>query len=70
MYEINSLGVMIVNEILKKDVFVNKNLNAQLEGKKYLIKEVKKMKLQYLDGNANFIHIDLGSKKIKLKETF
>ena len=70
MYEINSLGVMIVNEILKKDVFVNKNLNAQLEGKKYLIKEVKKMKLQYLDGNANFIHIDLGSKKIKLKEHF
>ena len=33
MYEINSLGVMIVNEILKKDVFVNKNLNAQLEEK-------------------------------------
>lgn len=70
MYEINSLGVMIVNEILKKDVFVNKNLNAQLEGKKYLIKEVKKMKLQYLDGNANFIHIDLGSKKNKAERTF
>ena len=70
MYEINSLGVMIVNEILKKDVFVNKNLNAQLEGKKYLIKEVKKMKLQYLDGNANFIHIDLGNKKNKAERTF
>ena len=52
---------MIVNEILKK--FVTKNLKDQLDGKKYLFNELKKLKLQYLDGYANFIHVNLGNKK-------
>ena len=70
MYEINSLGVMIVSEILKKNTFIIKNLKEQLRGKKYLLKELKKLKLQYLDGHANFIHINLGEKKSKLEKIF
>ncbi|MDA7715349.1 histidinol-phosphate aminotransferase family protein [Pelagibacteraceae bacterium] len=70
MYEINSLGVMIASEILKKNIFVVKNLKDQLDGKKYLIKELKKLKIHYLDGHANFIHINLGNKKSKAEKTF
>ena len=33
MYEINSIGAMIVNEILKKNSYVTKNLKDQLDGK-------------------------------------
>lgn len=70
MYEINSIGAMIVNEILKKDSFVIKNLKDQLDGKKYLLKELKELKLQFLDGHANFIYINLGDKKNRAERTF
>ena len=70
MYEINSIGAMIVNEILKNNSYVSKNLKDQLDGKKYLFKELKKLKLQYLDGYANFVHINLGDKKNKAERTF
>ncbi len=70
MYEINSLGVMIVNEILKKNIFISKNLNEQMIGKRYLIEEIKKLKLRYLDGHANFIHIDLKNKKSLAEKIF
>ena len=70
MYEINSIGAMIVNEILKKNSYVTKNLKDQLDGKKYLFNELKKLKLQYLDGYANFIHVNLGNKKNIAERTF
>ena len=70
MYEINSIGTMIVNEILKKNSFVSKNLKEQLDGKKYLLTELKKLKLQYLDGYANFIHINLGNRMKRAERTF
>lgn len=70
MYEINSIGVLIANEILKKNSFVAKNLKDQLYGKKYLIKQLKKLKIQYIDGHANFIHINLGNKKNKAERIF
>lgn len=70
MYEVNSVGAMIVNEILKKNSYVIKNLKDQLEGKKYLFNELKKLKLRYLDGYANFIHINLGNKKNKAERIF
>ena len=63
MYEINSLGVMIVNEILKDNRYLNKNLKDQLIGKKYFINELKKLKIDYLSGHANFIYVDFQKKK-------
>ena len=63
MYEVNSLGVMVVNEILKNNSLVTTNLKNHINGKKYLFKELDKLKLQYLDGYANFVHINLGNKK-------
>lgn len=67
MYEINSLGVLIANEVLKDGKYLKKNLQDQLNGKKYLINKLNKLNIKYLDGHANFIHVDLKRKK-KLAE--
>jgi histidinol-phosphate aminotransferase len=63
MYEVNSLGVMIANEILKDNKYFNKNLNDQLSGKKYFLNELRKLKINYLDGYANFVYVDFQKKK-------
>ena len=70
MYEVNSLGVMIVNEILQNDKYLKKNLKDQLEGKKYFLSELRKLKIKYLDGYANFIYVDFKKKRNTAEKIF
>ena len=63
MYEVNSIGVLLAKEILKKPHVVKKYIKEQEEGKKFLISRLKKYKIPYLDSHANFIHINLFKKK-------
>ena len=67
MYEVNSIGVMIANEIIKKQNIVQKYIKDQVRGKIFLITNLKKYKIPYLDSHANFIHINFFKKK-KLDE--
>lgn len=63
MYEINSLGCLILELILKNKKIFNKYLNEVNLGKKFFISELKKMNIANLKTYANFIHIDLGKNK-------
>ena len=63
MYEINSIGVLAVQEILKRSSVVTKYVEEQLTAKRYLLNQLKKRKIRYLDGYANFIYVDFKNKK-------
>ena len=68
MYEVNSIGILLANEIMKQPGIVQKYIKEQQDGKHYLISNLKKYKIPYLDSHANFIHINLfGKKKIAEK---
>tara|TARA_X000000950_G_scaffold289404_1_gene412978 strand:- start:46211 stop:47272 length:1062 start_codon:yes stop_codon:yes gene_type:complete len=59
MYEINSLGAFISSQLLQNQKIVKNNLKNQLIGKNFLVKELKKLKYEYIETHANFIHINL-----------
>ena len=62
MYEINSIGCLILEIILKNKKILNDHINQIKLGKKYFIQELNKMKIEHLKTYGNFIHINLGKK--------
>tara|TARA_B100000029_G_C17607264_1_gene967857 strand:- start:8017 stop:9102 length:1086 start_codon:yes stop_codon:yes gene_type:complete len=66
MYEINALAVLIIKEVLKNKNEVKKYIRETSIGKKYLIKELKKLKLNFYKTYSNFILVNfLSSSKQK-----
>jgi histidinol-phosphate aminotransferase len=63
MYEVNSIGLLLANEMLQKPAIVKKYIKDQEKGKNYLISKLKQYKIPYLDSYANFIHINFFNKK-------
>ena len=63
MYEINSIAILAVTELLKRGKIVQKYLKETELGKNFLIKHLKKLSFNYLETNANFLHIDFGTKR-------
>ena len=63
MYEINSIGVLAAQEILKNLKVVKKYVNEQIQAKNYFLSKLKKRKIKYLDSYANFIYVDFKNKK-------
>ena len=57
MYEINSITALAVNYMLKNKNFEKKYLQEVKEGKKFLLKSLRKLKIDHIDTPANFIHI-------------
>ena len=70
MYEVNSIGVMVANEIIKKQSIVQKYIKDQIKGKSFLITKLKKYRIPYLDSHANFIHINFFKKKSLAEKIF
>ena len=69
MYEINSLGILIIKEFIKKKI--SKNYTRQtLIGKNFLLESFKKNNLKYFDTHANFVHVDFNKKKKKVLNQF
>lgn len=67
MYEINSVASKVVLFLLKNRSYINDYIAQTSIGKKFLEKELKKMKINSLITYANFIHIQLGIKKSKIE---
>ena len=63
MYEINSIACKVANLLIKNPKIFKEYINKTNEGKKYLQKELTKLKIPYLKTYANFIHIGLGKFK-------
>ncbi len=57
MYEINSITALTLNYMLKNKSIEKKYLKDVNKGKKFLIKNLSKLKVRFIDTHANFIHI-------------
>ena len=70
MYEINSLSCLAIEFCLKNYSIVKKHINEIKLAKKFLIKELRKLNIQFIDTHANFSHIKLGKKNQNLEKIF
>jgi histidinol-phosphate aminotransferase len=67
MYEINSISVLIVKEIMKNKSVLKKYIQETIEGKKYLIKNLDKLGFPYYNSYTNFLLVDFRTKNFKNK---
>jgi len=67
MYEINSISVLIIREIIKNDKIINKYVRETNLGKKFLIENLKNMDLNYYPTYTNFILVNFKNKKNQMK---
>ncbi len=63
MYEINSVACKVLEIFLKHKNLEKLFIKEVMDGKNYFQKELHKLNLEYLDTNANFIHVNLRNKK-------
>ncbi len=63
MYEINSLVCLSIEFLIKNYSIVNKHIKEVNLAKKYIKKELKKLKIEFIDTYANFFHIKIYKKK-------
>ncbi len=70
MYEINSLSCLAIEFCLKNYSLVKKHVNNVKSAKKFLIKELKKLDIDFIDTYANFFHIKLGKNNNDLEKKF
>lgn len=70
MYEINSLSCLAIEFCLKNYSIVKKHILEIKLAKKFLIKELRKLNIQFIDTHANFFHIKLGKKIKNLEKKF
>jgi len=54
MYEINSISVLIVKEMIKNESILKKYIQETNKGKKYLTKVLDRLGFFYFDSHANF----------------
>ena len=54
MYEINSLSCLAIEFCLKNYSIVNRHINEIKLAKKFLIKELRKLNIQFIDTHAKF----------------
>ena len=63
MYEINSLSCLAIEFLLKNPKIITKHLKEVSQGKKFLIKELKRMNYDFIDTYGNFFHINFGKNR-------
>ena len=69
MYETNAYALQFAEIVLDHVPLIKKNLKVLQEGKRYLEKQLRAMRLPYFKSYANFVLIDMGSKEKALQIT-
>ena len=70
MYEINSLSCLAIEFCLKNYSIVKQHIKQIKLAKKFLIKELNKLDIEFIDTYANFFHIKLGKENKTLEKQF
>ena len=70
MYEINSISCLAIEFLLNNISLVKKNIEQVEKSKKFLIKELTKLNINFINTNANFFHIELGKNVKKFEKIF
>ena len=65
MYEINSVTAIMVNFFIKNKNLEKKHLAEVEEGRKFLLKNLEKLKIYFINTPTNFIHIKTKSNSAK-----
>ena len=66
-YEISSFSCLVFKQFLKDKKILKNYIKETKVGKNFLIKNLKKLKINFFPTNTNFILVKLSSKKIKEK---
>ncbi len=66
LYEINNLGAKLFLYLIRNYKYVKASVKRLNDGKKYFISEMKKLNINVLSGNANFLHVNFSEKKNKI----
>lgn len=70
MYEINSIACLAIEFFYNNYSIVKKHIQEVNLAKEFLVKELKKLKINFIKTNANFIHIELGKDNKFLEKKF
>lgn len=70
MYEINSIAYLAIEFLIKNKTIINKHIKNVAVAKKFMIKELKKLEMKYIDTYANFFHIKFEKKIPHLEKVF
>jgi len=65
MYEINSFSVLAIKEILKNKNILKKYIQETKKGKKYLVKNLNKLRFSYHNSYTNFLLVDFKTQRLK-----
>lgn len=70
MYEINSLSCLAIEFCLKNYSIVKQHIKQIKLAKKFLIKELNKLNIKFIDTHANFFHVNVGKKNKSIEKHF
>jgi histidinol-phosphate aminotransferase len=70
MYEINSISCLAIEFLLNNISLVKKNIDQVEKSKQFMIKELTKLNINFINTNANFFHIELGKNVKKFEKVF
>ena len=70
MYEINSISCLAIEFLYKNYSIVKKHIKEVNAAKNFLIKKLKKLKINFIKTHANFMHIELGKNSEFLEKKF
>ena len=68
MYEVNAVGIQVALKLLDQPQIVENYLSDTEDGRRHLLDFAQIKRLNFVDTQTNFIHIDFGSKKQKVVE--
>jgi len=68
MYELNHFTAEVMNNIFSREGIgvIKKSISELKKGKSFFVKNIRQLKLNYLQSEGNFIHVNLGPKKNKI----
>ena len=67
MYEINNIGAEMVNLYLSQTSLLKQSVNRLMEGKKYFIKELKRLGFTFFKKEeGNFVHVNFNQHRNKI----
>ncbi|MBF0328460.1 MAG: histidinol-phosphate aminotransferase family protein [Nitrospirae bacterium] len=70
MYEVNSIAVLFMAELMDHWHIVEEYIRATAEGKQYLLSGLEALSIKTIDTLTNFIHADFGTRRTGVLDAF
>ncbi len=70
MYEINSIACLAIEFLIKNEKIITQHIKDVIFAKTFMIKELKKLNIDYINTHANFFHIKFKKKISHIENIF